>query len=148
VVRCQVLHQHEGHARFGVAGMPEKKASNAASPPAEAPIPTIGKEAVEGVSAAAELAGASGTSNDGELAFFFRCPGVILSPRRLAGALRRPFYAIRRAGGLLSLLIGFLPRGGAVHAFWQVVTGAILSPRQGVATALLTRRPPYRHSIR
>jgi len=45
VVRGQVLHQDKGHAGSVSAGMPEKNASNAANPPADAPMPTMGKPA-------------------------------------------------------------------------------------------------------
>jgi hypothetical protein len=43
VIGRQMLHQHEGHAGLRSGGMAEKNASKAASPPAEAPRPTIGK---------------------------------------------------------------------------------------------------------
>ena len=42
VVRGEVLHQDKGHAGLVVGGKAEKKASNAASPPADAPMPTMG----------------------------------------------------------------------------------------------------------
>ena len=65
VIRRKVLHQYEGHAALAVAGMAEKKASKAASPPADAPMPTMGKlVAVRcfGIEAGAGSAPGSGAS--------------------------------------------------------------------------------------
>jgi hypothetical protein len=45
VVGGQVLNEHQGNAGVLPEGRPEKKASNAARPPAEAPIPTMGNSA-------------------------------------------------------------------------------------------------------
>ena len=41
------------------AGMPEKKASNAASPPADAPMPTMGKPAFRRTPKSASAAGSA-----------------------------------------------------------------------------------------
>ena len=60
MVRGQVLHQDKEPCRGSVsAGMPEKKASNAASPPADAPMPTTGK-AVERTAVSASVTGPGG----------------------------------------------------------------------------------------
>jgi len=48
VIRRQVLHQNECHAGFGINRIAEKKASNAARPPADAPMPTTGKALLGG----------------------------------------------------------------------------------------------------
>jgi hypothetical protein len=43
-----MLDEQEGHARIGGGGMPEKNASKATRPPADAPRPTMGKLAETG----------------------------------------------------------------------------------------------------
>lgn len=43
MVRGQVLHQHKGHARIGDGGHGGKEGLEGRQPPAEAPMPTMGK---------------------------------------------------------------------------------------------------------